>query len=46
MGGPWGTGSRRKSRWVWWLVLVLGTGALVGFLVWRFPDAIYAQQDR
>ncbi len=49
MGGPWGSGPRRPQRkggWVWWLALVLGTTALVAFLVWRFPDALYAEQDR
>ena len=49
MGGPWGSGPRRpatRGRWVWWLVLALGVGALVGFLTWRFPDAIYGEQDR
>jgi aspartyl protease family protein len=29
-----------------WLALVLGTGALVAFLAWRFPDALYSEQDR
>ncbi len=54
MGGPWGTGSRRPprppspsgGRWVWWLALALGTGALVAFLTWRFPGALYGEQDR
>ncbi len=49
MGGPWGSGPRRPpsgSRWVRWLALVLGTAALVGFLAWRFPDAIYGELDR
>ena len=49
MGGPWGSGPRRpppKGRWIWWLALVLGTSALVAFLAWRFPDAIYGEQDR
>ncbi len=48
MSGPWGTGPPPppKSRWLLWLVLVLGIGALVAFLIWRFPDAIYGEQDR
>ncbi len=49
MGGPWGSGPRRPPRrggWVWWLAPVLGTGALVAFLAWRFPDALYSEQDR
>ena len=49
MGGPWGTGPRRSStggRWVLWLALVLGVAALVAFLAWRFPDAIYSDHDR
>ncbi len=53
MGSPWGTGPRRPPRpppprggWVWWLALVLGTGALVAFLAWRFPDALYSERDR
>ncbi len=49
MGGPWGSGPRRPPRrggWVWWLALGLGTSALVAFLAWRFPDALYAEQDR
>ncbi|MHA1152815.1 MAG: retropepsin-like aspartic protease family protein [Alphaproteobacteria bacterium] len=29
-----------------WLALVLGTGALAGFLAWLFPDALYAERDR
>jgi aspartyl protease family protein len=29
-----------------WLVLALGIGALVAFLAWRFPDAIYSEGDR
>ena len=29
-----------------WLALVLGTGALLAFLAWRFPDALYAERDR
>ena len=49
MGGPWGEGSQRPPRkggWLLWLVLALGIGALVAFLIWRFPDAIYGEQDR
>ncbi len=53
MGGPWGSGPRHpprppspKGRWLWWLALVLGFGALVGFLAWRFPGALYGEQDR
>ncbi len=49
MGGPWGSGPRRSStrgRWVWWLALVLGTAALVAFLAWRFPGALYGERDR
>ncbi len=53
MVGPWGSGPLRpprhrprKGRWVWWVALVLGFGALVAFLAWRFPDALYAEQDR
>jgi len=49
MGGPWGSGRRRPPRkdgWVWWLALVLGTGALVAFLAWRFPGALYGERDR
>ena len=48
MSGPWGTGPPPppKSRWLLWLVLALGIGALVAFLIWRFPDAIYGEQDR
>ncbi len=55
--GPRGTGPRRpprppqrppppRGRWVLWLALVLGTAALVGFLAWRFPDALYSEPDR
>jgi aspartyl protease family protein len=29
-----------------WLALVLGVGAVVAFLLWRFPDAIYGEHDR
>jgi aspartyl protease family protein len=29
-----------------WLALLLGIGALVAFLLWRFPDAIYDEQDQ
>jgi aspartyl protease family protein len=46
MGGPWGTGPRRSSSgggWALWLVLA--TAALVAFLAWRFPDAIYSDSD-
>ncbi len=49
MSGPWGKGPRRspgQGRWALWLVLALGVGALVAFLVWQFPDAIYDEQDR
>ena len=53
MGGPWGTGPRRPPRpppprggWVLWLALVLGAGALVALLAWRFPDPLYSAQDR
>ncbi len=53
MGGPWGSGPRRpprprprKGRWVWWLAPVLGTAALVAFLAWRFPGALYGERDR
>jgi aspartyl protease family protein len=49
MSGPWGTGPRRpapRGRWIWWLALALAIGALVAFLAWRFPDAIYGEQDR
>ncbi len=46
MSSPWRTGPPRNSRWVWWLALLLGVGALVAFLAWRFPDALYAEQDR
>jgi aspartyl protease family protein len=54
MSGPWGTGPPRPpsrgpspgTRWLWWLALALGVGALVGFLAWRFPDAIYSEPDR
>ena len=53
MGGPWGSGPRRpphppstRGRWILWLALVLGTGALAGFLAWLFPDALYAERDR
>ena len=28
-----------------WLALVLGVAALVAFLAWRFPDAIYSDHD-
>lgn len=49
MGGPWDTGRRhpppRKGRWVWFLAMAVGIGALVAFLSWRFPDALYAEQD-
>ncbi len=49
MSGPWRTGPTRApphrlppgGRWLWWLALALGVGALVSFLAWRFPDAIY-----
>lgn len=49
MGGPWESGPRLPppgSRWVRWLALGLGIGALVAFLAWRFPGALYAEQDR
>ena len=57
MGGPWGSGPRRPprppprppptgGRWLWWLAPGLGIGALVAFLAWRFPDALYGEQDR
>ena len=49
MSGPWGNGPQRppsRGAWVWWLALVLGVTALVAFLAWRFPDALYAEQDR
>ena len=52
MGGPWRGGPRppprpsRRGRRVWWLALVLGTAALVAFLAWRFPGALYGEQDR
>lgn len=48
MGGPWGTGPRRSPTavgWLLWLALVLGVVALVAFLAWRFPDAIYSDND-
>ncbi len=53
MGSPWGVGPRRPprppapgGRWVWWLALMLGTGALIAFLMWRFPGALYGEHDR
>ena len=49
MSGPWGSNPRhppRKGGWVLWLVLALGIGALIAFLSWRFPDAIYGERDR
>ncbi len=49
MGRPWGERPRRPSRnsgWILWLALLLGIGALVAFLLWRFPDAFYDEQDQ
>jgi len=49
MGRPWGERPRRPSRnsgWILWLALLLGIGALVAFLLWRFPDAIYDERDQ
>ena len=52
MSGPWGSGPRpprhapARGRWLLWLVLALGVGALVVFLAWRFPDAIHSERDR
>ena len=36
----------RNNGWILWLALALGIGALVAFLLWRFPDAIYDEQDQ
>ncbi len=49
MSGPWKEGPRRppsRGGWVWWLAPALGIGALVAFLAWRFPDALYSEQNR
>ncbi len=50
MSGPWDQGPQRppqpRGRWLLWAVLALGIGALVAFLLWRFPGALYGEQDR
>ncbi len=46
--GPWddpgGGGRRRGSGWSW-LALLAAVVALIGFLVWRFPDALAGEDD-
>ena len=48
MANPWDSGPKRSSNipgWVIWLVLLAGVAALVGFLMWRFPDALHSDGD-
>ncbi len=48
MSGPWNAGPKRAGNsggWILWLTLLAGVAALVGFLMWRFPDALYSDGD-
>ena len=44
---PWQPPPRSPgpSPWRWWLGLMLALGALIGYLAWRFPDAVSSERD-
>ena len=47
MNDHWGQRPEHEppSGWIWWLALMLGVAALVGFLAWQYPDAIEDRDD-
>lgn len=47
MDDPWGQRPEheRSSGWGWWLALMVGVAAFVGFLAWQYPDAIESRND-